>query len=128
MATYGQYWAIPGLVATGSLASNQYYVVLAASTAGTVKVATTKATDKVIGILQNDPAAGEVAEVAFLGICKAAAETTVVYGERLTVSSTGRVKTVAADGDRGIGVALEASSAAGDIIRIIVTNYDAFIA
>ena len=123
MASYGQAWCIPGLAATGSLASNQYYVVQAASTAGTVKVATTKATDKILGILQNDPASGEAAEVAFLGICKAAAETSVVYGEHLTVSSTGRVKTVAADGDRVVGIALESSSTAGDIIRIIATNF-----
>jgi hypothetical protein len=125
MATAGAYWALPNVIATGSLASYQYYVVKAGSTAATVKVATTKATDAILGILQNDPASGEAAEVAFMGVCLALAEASVGYGEKLTCSSTGRVKKAASDGDEVVGVALKASGAAGDLIPVMLFRSEA---
>ena len=128
MATYGEGWLIPGLVAAGSLASNQYYIVIAASTAGAVKVGSTKATDKILGVLQNDPADGEAAEVMFSGISKVAAETSVAYGDAITVSTTGRAKTTTTDGDQILGIALEASSSAGDLIRCTVNIHDLYLA
>jgi hypothetical protein len=128
MATGGRYDSIPGLKASATLASSQYYVVKAASTAGEVIVGATAATDPVLGIVQNDPAAGEVADVAFVGICKAAAEASVTYGSQLTTSTTGRVKTTTTDGDRIVGIALEASSAAGDIISVLLARHDLYIA
>ena len=121
MSAYAKYDSIPGLLATATLASKQYYIVQASSTAGEVKQSDTAATDPILGIVQNDPAAGEVAEVAFQGICKAAAETGVSYGDSLTVSSTGRVKTTTTDGDRIVGLALEATTAAGDIIPVLLS-------
>jgi len=126
MATFGQYWSIPGLAATGSLASYQYYIVMAGSTAATVKVATTPATDDVLGVLQNDPASGEAAVVAFAGIAKVAAETGITYGNRVTCSSTGRAKATDTDGHRIVGVALESSSTAGDIIRVALSISDRY--
>ena len=123
MAVGGQYWtATNGLVATGSLASNQYYVVKHGSTAGTVKVATTPATDTLVGILMNDPASGEAAEVAVLGVVRAAAEASVTAGAALTCSSTGRVKATTTDLHQVVGYALEASSSAGDLINIVVAR------
>lgn len=123
MSTGGTYWTLPGRIATGSLASNQYYVVCAGSTAATVKVATTAATDPILGILQNDPAASEAAEVAFMGVCMAAAETSVGYGDKVTCSTTGRVKSTTTDKDEVIGIALQASTAAGDIIPVMLTRF-----
>lgn len=123
MTVYSNYWTIPGLVATGNLASSQYKVVIAASTAGAVKVGATAASDAILGILQNDPASGEAAEVACVGICKALAETSVTYGCKLTVSSTGRVKATTTDKDEAIGIALKASSAAGDIIPVLLSRF-----
>ena len=119
MAQGGQFWtANVGLVATGDLSSYQYYVMKFGSTAGTVKVATA-VTDALAGILQNEPASGEAAEVAVLGVVKAAAEASVTAGAYLTVSSTGRVKKTTTDLDFTVGQALEASSSAGDIIQIV---------
>ena len=118
MATGGNYFTIPGVVADATMAAKQYYVVKAASTAGEVKVAGTAATDGILGIVQNDPIADQEAEVAAVGICKAAAEASVSYGDYLTTSTTGRVKATTTDGDSLVGIALEASSSAGDIIRI----------
>lgn len=119
MATYGEYMTIPGLVATATLASSQYYVVQFSSTAGECKVGTS-ATSKVCGIVQNDPAAGEPAEVAYIGCAKAAAEASVNIGDALTCSATGRVKATTTDGNMVIGRALDASSTAGNIIRVLL--------
>lgn len=119
----GAYQSIPGIVATGSLASNQYYVVKAGSTAGTCKVAVTAATDAILGILQNDPASGEAAEVAFSGVCYALAEASVTYGAPLTCSTTGRVKASTTDKHEIVGIALAASSAAGDKIPVLLSRF-----
>jgi hypothetical protein len=108
-----------GLVATGDLSTSQYKVVKYGSTAGTVKVASTS-TDAMAGVLQNEPASGEAALVACLGVCKAQAEASVTAGCFVTASSTGRVKKTTTDHDYVIGKALEASSSAGDIIQVLV--------
>jgi len=117
MATYGKYESIPGLLATSTFAAKQYYVVKVSSTAGYCKPAST-ANDEILGVIQNDAAASEVCDVAFLGIGKAAAETSVAYGDALTASATGRVKTTTTNGHKLIGYAMEASATAGDIIRV----------
>jgi hypothetical protein len=120
MATFGRYDSIPGLLASATLAASQYKIVKVASTAGEVIVGAA-ATDELLGIVQNDPAAGEPADVAFLGIGKALAEASVAYGDPLTCSTTGRVKSTTTNGHRVVGYALEASSTAGDIIRVILS-------
>lgn len=119
MAVSGEYMTLPGLVATSSLAAKQYTPVKLASTAGQV-IAATATTDLIIGILQNDPAAGEAAEVAALGIAKAVAGTsTVTKGAALSANSTGVIGAVAG---KVIGIALEAPTAKGDIIQVLVTG------
>ena len=117
MATGGHYFTIPGLIANGtSLAAKQYYIVQHASTAGQCKLATS-ATSKILGVLQNDPAAGEACEVAAVGgIFKVMCEASVSLGDRLTASSTGRAKTSSTSGNVLIGQALEAYSTAAGII------------
>ena len=91
------------------------------STAKTVKVATTAATDALAGILQNKPEDAEAANVAAIGICLAAAEASVTAGAFLTCSSTGRVKVTTTDLDQVIGKANEPSVSAGDVIEITLT-------
>jgi len=126
MAFHTDFQSIPGLVATATLAAKQYYVVKASTTAGEVKVGATAATDPILGIVQNDPAAGEVALVACGGVALAAAETSVIFGSSVTVSTTGRVKSTDTDGNRVVGIALAASSAAGDIIPVLVSIHDRY--
>jgi predicted RecA/RadA family phage recombinase len=128
MAIYQRYDSLPGLKATATLAAKQYYIVQASSTAGEVKVCTTPASDPVLGVVQNDPAAGEAADVAFSGVCKAAAETGVSFGDRVTCSATSRVKTTTTDGDRIVGIALAASTAAGDIIPLALSLHTEYVA
>ena len=66
--------------------------------------------------------------MAYSGICKVLAETSVTYGSEVTVSSTGRAKTTTTDGNRIIGIALEASASAGDLIRILLCRHDRYLA
>jgi hypothetical protein len=119
MSTGGKYLSLPGLTATGDLSSKQYMVVQAASTAGAVKLATTAATDLLLGVLQNDPTSGQAAEVAFAGVCQALSEDSVTFGSYLTCSTTGRVKTTTTDGDEIVGFALRAGDA-GDKIPVML--------
>lgn len=120
MATFGRYDSIPGLVATSSLASAQYKIVQASSTAGQVKLGTS-ATSALLGVVQNDPGAGEAADVAFAGIAKVQCEASTTYGSFLTCSSTGRAKTTTTTNNNIIGKALEAYSTAGGIIRVALS-------
>jgi hypothetical protein len=115
----GPHLQIPGLIATGSLASSQYKLVKLGSTAGTVKVGAA-ATDAIVGVLYNDPASGEAAQIAGPGVVAVLAEASVSAGTAVVCSTTGRVKGGAKTAnDTVVGYALEASSSAGDLISII---------
>ena len=121
MAQGGPWFGPSGFIATADYRTKQYYVVKHASTAGEAKLAS-GTDDELLGILQNEPNTDEAALVACLGIAKAAAETGVTAGCALTASSTGRVKKTTTDKHKVIGYALEASSSAGDIIKVNVVR------
>jgi len=116
------YWSLPGLLANATC--TQFKVVRACTTAGYVTNCTTRATDALLGILQNDAANGEPAEVAFTGVCMALSEASVGYGDKLTGSATGRVKSRQANADEIIGIALAAGDA-GDLIPVMLSRFEA---
>jgi hypothetical protein len=81
-------------------------------------------TDFVLGVLQNKPLAGEAAEVMIYGVTKAVSDgtTPISVGDPLGVDTSGRVvKITAAAGAKSLGRALQASSAAGTIISVLLT-------
>ncbi len=120
MANYGQIISVPGLLAGADLSAYQYRPVKLASTAGEV-VAATAVTDVVVGILQNDPTDGQAASIAGVGsVSLAKAGTSVLAkGAYLTCNSTGLAPTTA-DNTAICARAIEAASAAGDLIKITV--------
>ena len=120
MATWGEQITIPGLVAGESLASWQYGAVKLASTAGQV-IKATATTDVILGIVQNDPASGEPAVVAVLGVSKAVAgvSTAVAVGAHLTCNATG-VITQATDNSQDFAVAIDATTAASQLFRVLL--------
>lgn len=120
MANYGALIDVPGLLAGADLSAYQYRPVKLASTAGEV-VAATAVTDVVVGILQNDPTDGQAAHIAGVGsLTLAKAGTSVLAkGAYLTCNSTGLAPTTA-DNTAVCGRAVEAASAAGDLIMITV--------
>ena len=120
----GRYLTIPGLVAGDSLAAKQYYAVKMASTDGEVIVAAA-VTDILIGIVQNDPAADEPAEVACAGVCKAKSGASITIGQILTALSTGTLTGTSSGGgtassQRIVGIALEAADS-GDEFSMLVS-------
>ena len=115
------YWSIPGLLAGANLASSQYKAVKFASTAGEVVAADAVNDSMFAGVLQNDPADGEAADVAYIGIAKGLCESTAItYGNAIGHNTTGEMQIIDADESVVIGHALETSSAVGDIIKILV--------
>ena len=121
----GRYVTIPGLIAGDSLAAKQYYIVKMASTDGEVIVSAAVG-DMHIGIVQNDPAADEPAEVACAGVALGKAGDSITIGQRLTALSTGTLSGTSggtASSQRLVGIALEAASA-GDIISVLVSLAD----
>lgn len=121
MAVWGNINWINGLLAGADLSSSQYKVVKFASTAGEV-IAVSATTDTAIGILQNDPADGQAAEIAGPGsVALALAGTSdLAVGELVGFNTTGQVVDHTTDGRFMIGQALTASTAVGDIVRVSV--------
>jgi len=72
MATYSGNGLTGTFIADVDLSSYQYYLVAAASTAGKVKLSATAA-GSIIGVLQDDPVAGEECNVVVFGPSKALA-------------------------------------------------------
>src|SRR3990167_10965462 len=121
MTSHAHFLTLPGLVASAAIA--QYSSVKLASTAGQVKICSAVA-DECIGVIQNDPAAaGDPAEVAFLGLAKALVEASVAAGAFVGASVTGRLTATTTDNGLVIGyVAQGASATAGDIFSVVLTG------
>jgi hypothetical protein len=124
MATQTLSNMITGLVASGDLSGAQYKAVKLASTAGAVVVC--NATSNIgIGILLNDPTSGQPASIAGPGsICKAwAGPADIAINELLGYDTTGRLADHTTDNRPHIAQALEASTAAGDFISVLVLGF-----
>jgi len=108
--------------AGGDLSAVQYRFVLLASDgqvdqAGLDAIAT--------GVLQNDPsAAGRAAAVAISGIVKVVAGAAVTRGGEITSDASGRAIDIGANVNT-LGKALDAASAAGEIIRVQLQLFNA---
>lgn len=114
-------WSFP---ASGDLSTKQFYPV-ALGTDGKVNTisATTTAA---IGILQDDPdAAGRACAVRMAGVSKAyvagaGAGNTINPGSRLAISSDGLLVVTTTANREVIAIALDSSTADGDIISVFV--------
>lgn len=88
MAFEGAQQLIPGVKASASLTAKQYYA-MKVSGDGTVTVCAS-ATDKPCGVLQDAPASGAAAAVAFDGVTKWLAGGTVAAGDTVGTDSAGK--------------------------------------
>jgi hypothetical protein len=117
---YGEYVTIPGLVAGASLTAKQYTPVMLSSTAARTVLSHVATTRVCVGILMNDPASGEVAEVAALGVAKCVAGTaTLTRGASLSSNSTGAVPATAG---KIWGIAIDAAVTKGDLISVLLVG------
>lgn len=104
------------LEANGDQSGNQYkFMVLGAdgislqTTAGGITV----------GVLQTKPTAGQIGEVAVAGVTKVLAGAAVSRGANVQSDATGRA-IAAATADYSQGIALEAATAAGQVIAMLL--------
>ncbi len=92
MAMTDNFVDLPGLEASGNIATSQYRAVKFATSAFQVAAITNGNTERPIGILQNDPnAAGEPAVVAVCGICKVEYGGSVTAGNSLSIDNSGKL-------------------------------------
>lgn len=116
------YKVIPGMLAGANLSASQYKAVKFASTAGEIVAADDPDDSMTCGLLQNDPADGENAEVAYSGIAMGLCESTaIVFGNVVSSNTTGELQICPNDEAKVIGHALQTSSAVGDIIKVLVS-------
>lgn len=122
MATEMDGFFYTGLTAENDLSAKQYFIVEAGASAGQVDV-TDAATDTPIGVLMNDPTAGQAALVKHDGIGKVESDgsgTAISMWDALANDASGRAVVTTTDNDWIIGYALEASSASGTIIKVLL--------
>lgn len=119
-------YEIPGLLVTfeaaEDLSSHQYKFVTLTSS-GTVDLMDA-ATDIPIGILQNDPAAGEEAQVMLNGISKVIAAEALVTGNSVCGDADGKAEVIAAGTDTTRYAVGQVVAAAGAADRIGSVAFD----
>lgn len=104
-------------VAAADLSAKQFYLVAMSSTGWNVAGAGTYPD----GVLQNKPASGAQCDVMVDGISKVVASAAIAKGARVSSTAAGKAVT-ASTNDYTIGVALQAASADGDIISILIVH------
>ena len=82
-------------------------------------VPATDSTDIVVGVLQDNPAAGHMGSVMTFGITKVKAGAAISIGSLLTAHTDGTAK-AATTGDKVFGIALTPASAGGEVIAALV--------
>lgn len=107
------------LVAAADLSAKQFCGVTVNSNG---QAATADADDQVVGILQNKPASGQAATVAYGGVSKAICGGSVTAGNRVTTNASGQIVAATTAGDSVIGVALQ-TGATGDVIAVLIRSF-----
>lgn len=108
-------------VAAADLSAKQYCGMVIDS-AG--KVNTAGANVNIIGVLQNKPTSGQVAELDCDGVTKGIAGAAIAAGDKLMVSASGQFLTLAgAAGTKCVGIALEAAAGANVVIAVKLGQY-----
>lgn len=111
--------------ANADLSTKQFYC-LKPVTGGKVDLQDS-ATTTHIGILNNKPsAAGEAAEVVYMGPMKAVAGGTVAVGDRLGSDTAGKVVALTANNSRVFAICMQAG-VAGDIVEILLFGGESWI-
>jgi|SRR5229473_6726651 len=121
MATHSGFAWDESFKANADLSAKQWYAVKLTA-ADTVDMASA-ATDLCVGILQNKPTSGHAAEVRILGITKVSSDgsgTAIVVGDRVGPNASSQIVKKATADYNAMGIALDASSAAGTIIRVLL--------
>lgn len=83
--------------------------------------AVTGTTDRVVGVLENKPKAGQEAEISVLGTTKMVASAALAVGKSLATAADGRAAAaVETAGTANVGTVLTANTAAGGWVTVLV--------
>jgi hypothetical protein len=108
--------------ADADLSANQYYLLKRTATG----VALAVANDRCLGVLVNKPKLGQDAAIQVAGVAKVRAGAAVAINDYVKADATGRAITSTGEAAGTlveiIGIALDAASAAGDVIRVLLTR------
>lgn len=118
MAIEGALSSIPGVKASADLSAKQFFIMKVSGVQTVTVLAAT--TDKILGVLQDAPASGASANVAFDGVTKVVAGGTVTAGDTVGSDSSGKAVTYVEGTDTTkyrLGLALT-SGASGDVISV----------
>jgi hypothetical protein len=74
-----------------------------------------------IGVLQNNPKAGQTAAVRVAGVSYMVASAAVNAGQLVTTDANGQAKP-AATGNHVVGIALDSVAAAGEIVSVLLKS------
>lgn len=113
--------------AAEDLSSYQYRFVTQYGMSNTTVGLMNAATDIPLGILQNAPAAGELAEVMLLGVSKCVANAAIVVGayvkaEYVSTSDNGKADAADTDYDNIAGLVVHASGAEDDLCSVLLSG------
>lgn len=103
------------LAAGASLVGKEFYIGKLNSSGDLVVAAA--AADIIVGIIRTEAASGEAAQYQFLGTAKVKLGGTVAVGDAITSDAAGKGIATTTDGNRTIGIALEAG-VANDIVEV----------
>lgn len=103
------------------LSSKQYYFVEFGAAAGQVDAVDTLA-EQAIGVVQNTPEAGEMANVQIFGTTKVVASAAIAEGAKVTAAAGGKAVSTTTAGHIVRAIALEAAAADGDIIEVMLVG------
>ena len=117
MATEQNGFKLGSEVAAADLSGSQFRAVRVTSTGINLPAAG----GAIDGFLQNKPESGKVCSVAVDGVSKCVASAALAKGAEVSVDATGKVQ-AAASGHYIVGKLLEASSADGDIVSVLITR------
>lgn len=119
---------VKSFIAAEDLSSYQYHAVTQYGMSNTTVGLMNAATDIAVGILQNAPTSGQVADVMMMGISKMKANAAIAVGvavkaEYVSTSDNGKADAADTDKDNVVGTVVFASGAEDDLCSVLLSPY-----
>ena len=115
------YTGPPGLPGSPSPHYGHQYTFVKVTGANTCGLAVTKATDRVVGVLQNKPqATGDACTVAVHGVSVVQAGDAITAAGPVAFDTTGRAIPYTGSGDQLVGIALSTVAAANQLVTVLL--------
>ena len=122
----GQGINLGNLIADVDMNSHQFKFVTTASTAGSFKLATGGSGPAPLGVLQDDPRAGEPGNIRVFGTSKVSASGAIGFGDFVVAGSHGLAVVQTAASAAVQGVALTALASGGGYVEVLLTPLAVF--